>query len=108
MSLGGSADDQAMLGLTSMKVPAKRVIPVILKIIEIFKSEKKPGETLNTWIRKIVLGQGSSTIKSLHDIKEKLTPLTTIPELEKDSDFYVDYGNDGGFHAKTGKGECAA
>ena len=39
MSLGGRADEKAMLGTITTKVPAKRVIPTILKIIEIFKSE---------------------------------------------------------------------
>ncbi|HSD04300.1 MAG TPA: nitrite/sulfite reductase [Nitrosopumilaceae archaeon] len=108
MSLGGRADEQAMLGLYCMRVPAKRVIPVILKIIEIFKSEKKQGETLNSWIHRVIDGYGGPNIKSLNDIKEKLKPIVAAPSIEEDKDFYVDYGSDGGYHAKTGRGECAA
>ncbi|MEK6834314.1 MAG: nitrite/sulfite reductase, partial [Thermoproteota archaeon] len=108
MSLGGRADDQAMLGLSCLRVPAKRVIPVILKIIEIFKSEKKEGETLNSWIHRVIDGYGGPKIKSLNDIKEILKPLVVAPSIDQDKDFYTDYGSDGGYHAKTGKGECAA
>lgn len=108
MSLGGRADEQAMLGLMCMKIPAKRVIPVILKIIEIFKSEKKAGETLNSWVHRVISGYGGPNIKSIKDIKQILEPTVVAPAIEVDKDFYVDYGSDGGFHAKTGKGECAA
>lgn len=108
MSLGGRADEQAMLGLMCMKIPAKRVIPVILKIIEIFKSEKKAGETLNSWVHRVISGYGGPNIKSIKDIKQILQPTVVAPAIEVDKDFYVDYGSDGGFHAKTGKGECAA
>ncbi len=108
MSLGGRADGQAMLGLTCMKVPAKRVIPVILKVIEIFKSEKKAGESLNSWVHRVIDGYGGPNVKSINDIKQILQPMVTVPPVEVDKDFYADYGSDGGFHAKTGKGECAA
>ena len=108
MSLGGRADENAMLGLFCLRVPAKRVIPTILKIIEIFKSEKKEDETLDSWIHRVIDGYGGPKIKSLNDIKEILKPVITVPSIEQDKDFYADYGSDGGYHAKTGKGECAA
>ncbi|MEX0910811.1 MAG: nitrite/sulfite reductase [Nitrosopumilaceae archaeon] len=108
MSLGGRADEQAMLGLMCMKIPAKRIITVILKVIEIFKSEKKAGETLNSWVHRVISGYGGPNIKSIKDIKQILQPIVVAPAIEVDKDFYADYGSDGGFHAKTGKGECAA
>jgi sulfite reductase (ferredoxin) len=108
MSLGGRSDEQAMLGLTCMKVPAKRVIPAILKIIEIFKSDKKNGETLDSWIHRVIDNDGSNGVKSFNDIKEILKPVVVAPTIEQDKDFYVDYGNDVSYHARTGKGECAA
>ena len=43
MLLGGRSDEDTTLGHTCTKVPAKRVIPTILKIVEIFKSEKRQG-----------------------------------------------------------------
>jgi sulfite reductase (ferredoxin) len=108
MLLGGRADEKTMLGLTTTKVPAKRVIPTILKIIEIFKSEKRGSETLDSWMHRVIDGNGGPNVKSINDIKELLKSVVAAPPIDQDKDFYVDYGNDGNYHAKTGRGECAA
>jgi len=108
MSLGGRSDGDTMLGQTCLRVPAKRVIPVILKIIELFKQNKKPDDTLQSWIHRVVNNNEDSEIKSINDIKKVLEPLVIPPTKEEDPDFYLDYGNDTSYHTKTGKGECAA
>lgn len=108
MSLGGRSDGETMLGLTCTRVPAKRVIPIILKIIELFKQHKKPNDTLKEWIHRIVNEKEDSEIKSIHDIRKILDPLVIPPTKEDDPDFYSDYGSDTSYHTKTGKGECAA
>ncbi|MDH5463136.1 MAG: nitrite/sulfite reductase [Nitrosopumilus sp.] len=108
MSLGGRSDGDTMLGLTCLRVPAKRVIPVILKIIEVFKQNKKDDDTLKSWIYRIVNGNEDSNIRSINDIKKVLEPLIIPPTKESDPDFYLDYGSDTSYHTKTGKGECAA
>jgi len=108
MSLGGRSDGDTMLGVTCIRVPAKRVIPVILKIIETFKQNKKDDDTLKSWIHRIINGNEDSAIKSINDIKKILEPLIIPPTKENDPDFYLDYGSDTSYHTKTGKGECAA
>ncbi|MDH3340778.1 MAG: nitrite/sulfite reductase [Nitrosopumilus sp.] len=108
MSLGGRSDGDTMLGEICLRIPAKRVIPVILKIIELFKKKKKSGDTLKSWIHRIVNGNENSDIKSINDIKKILEPLVIPPTKEEDPDFYLDYGSDTSYHTKTGKGECAA
>jgi sulfite reductase (ferredoxin) len=108
MLLGGRSDGETMLGVSSVRVPAKRVIPVILKIIELFKQNKKPEDDLKSWIHRVVNGIDDSEIKSMDDIKKILTPLTLPPTKNEDPDFYSDYGSDTSYHTKTGKGECAA
>jgi len=108
MSLGGRSDGDTMLGQTCLRVPAKRVIPVILKIIELFKQNKKSDDTLQSWIHRVVNNNEDSEIKSINDIKKVLEPLVVPPTKEEDPDFYLDYGNDTSYHTKTGKGECAA
>jgi sulfite reductase (ferredoxin) len=108
MSLGGRADGQTMLGVNVMRIPAKRVMPAILKVIETFKANKKPGDTLKSWIHKVVTGHSDSQIKSIDDIKKILLPLTQVPSVTDDKDFYADYGSDSSYHTRTGKGECAA
>ena len=108
MSLGGRFDGDTTLGQTCLRVPAKRVIPVILKIIELFKENKKSDDTLKSWIHRIVSDSEDSNIKSINDIKKILEPLVIPPTKDDDPDFYLDYGSDTSYHTKTGKGECAA
>jgi len=108
MSLGGRSDGDTMLGQTCLRVPAKRVIPVILKIIKVFKENKKPDDTLKSWIHRVVNNSEDSEIKSINDIKKVLESLVIPPTKEEDPDFYLDYGSDTSYHTKTGKGECAA
>ena len=108
MSLGGRSDGETMLGATCHRIPAKRVIPVILKIIELFKKNKKSGDTLKVWIHRIVNGKEDSEVKSILDMRKALDPLTIPPTKEDDPDFFTDYGSDSSYHTKTGKGECAA
>lgn len=108
MSLGGRSDGDAMLGVICMRVPAKRVIPVILKIIETFKQNKKQDDTFKNWIHRLVTNHEESEIKSILDLKKILEPLVVPPTKESDPDFYSDYGSDTSYHTKTGKGECAA
>ena len=108
MSLGGRFDDRSMLGVTCIRVPVKRTIPVILKIIELFKKNKQSSDTLSAWIDRIVHGNESSKIKSVGDMKKILSPLVIPPSKDDDPDFYSDYGSDTSYHTVTGKGECAA
>jgi len=108
MSLGGRSDGETTLGATCSRIPAKRVIPVILKIIELFKQNKKSDDTLRDWIHRIINGKEDSRIKSIIDIRNILDPLIIPPTKEEDPDFYNDYGSDSSYHTKTGKGECAA
>jgi sulfite reductase (ferredoxin) len=97
-----------MLGIHCMRVPAKRVIPVILKLIEIFKKNKKSDDSLSSWISRVVKGNENSEIKSINDLKQILSSLAVSPTKEEDEDFYLDYGSDTNYHTITGKGECAA
>jgi sulfite reductase (ferredoxin) len=108
MSLGGRSDGETMLGVTCHRIPAKRVIPVILKIIELYKQNKKSDDTLKDWIHRIVNGKEDSEIKSITDMRKALDSFTIPPTKEEDPDFYNDYGSDSSYHTKTGKGECAA
>ena len=108
MLLGGRSDGQTMLGQICTRVPAKRVIPVILRIIELFKANRKPDDTLKTWIHRVVSNAEDSDITSIRDIQNAIRPLLVPPTKDEDPDFYLDYGNDTSYHTKTGKGECAA
>ena len=108
MSLGGKFDEDSMLGHHTARVPVKRVIPVILKIIELFKENKQPDDTLSKWIDRVVKGNESSKITGVEDIKKEIAPLIVPPKVEDEPDFYMDFGSDTNYHTVSGKGECAA
>ena len=108
MLFGGNGYEDGKLGKAIMRVPAKRVIDVIQKIVELYKNEKSSSETLDMWIDRIINSNGSGNVKNIDDIKTLLTPVTQLPPFEEGQEFYQDYGNDIKFVAKTARGECAA
>jgi sulfite reductase (ferredoxin) len=108
MLFGGSSGENGELGKTIMRIPAKRVIEVILKIIEIYKEEHDKSESLDCWIRRIVTGGGLGNIRNLDDLKSALSEVANLVSMVEDPDAYRDYGNDSKFVAKTARGECAA
>src|ERR687887_642670 len=108
MLFAGSAGEHGELGRAIMRVPAKRVIDIIHKIIEIYKQEKCSAETLNQWINRILKGEGTRSIKNVENIKAILTPVAQLPSIDQDPELYTDYGTDMKFSAKTARGECAA
>jgi sulfite reductase (ferredoxin) len=108
MLFGGNGSEDGKLGKAIMRVPAKKVIDVVKKVVELYKNDKSTSETLDLWIDNIVNGNGSGNIKNIEDIKVHLVPVTQLPPFEQGQDFYQDYGNDVKFSAKTARGECAA
>lgn len=107
MLLGGSTGENAALGKVFMRVPAKRVIDIVLKIIELYRQERKEGESLNGWILRVLKGEGSS-VKNSQNLKSIIDEVSKLPSPEQSPESYMDYGNDGQFTAKTARGECAA
>ncbi len=105
MLFGGSSGE---LGKAMMRVPAKRVIDTILKIIEIYKQQKSTNETLQQWVSGVSKGRGVGSIKNLEDMKAALAQVIQLPASDIDADAYMDYGSDSRFSAKTARGECAA
>ena len=110
MSFGGRDGEDGMLGKSVMRVPAKRVIATLIKIIEIYKQERSTNESFAMWIEKIIngVGNGNGEIKNLDDIKSVLIQTVSLPSAKDDPESYMDYGNDVQFSAKTARGECAA
>jgi sulfite reductase beta subunit-like hemoprotein len=108
MLFGGSGGEQSELGKAIMRVPAKRVIDTIRKIIEIYKQERSDSETLSQWINRIARGDGTGSIRNIENMKAMLTPVVQLPPEEQDPESYRDYGSGTRFSAKTAKGECAA
>jgi sulfite reductase (ferredoxin) len=110
MLFGGKDGEDGILGKSVLRVPAKRVISTIIKIIDIYRQERSANESLAMWINKLIKGatRGDGTVKNLDDIKTSLMETISLPNAKDDPDSYMDYGNDVKFSAKTARGECAA
>ena len=108
MLFGGSAGEQGELGKAAMRVPAKRVIDTILKVIEIYKQQRSQNETLHQWVVNVTKSRGVGDVKNLENMKAILAQVIQLPTPEQDPDAYRDYGSDYSFSAKTARGECAA
>ncbi|HKX21510.1 MAG TPA: nitrite/sulfite reductase [Nitrososphaeraceae archaeon] len=110
MMFGGRDGEEGMLGKSVMRVPAKRVIATLMKIIEIYKQERSAEESLSRWISKLINGvvNGRGQVKNLNDMKSALAQTVSLPSPGDDPEAYMDYGNDIKFSAKTARGECAA
>lgn len=110
MMFGGRDGEDGLLGRTVMRVPAKRIIPTLTKIIEIYRKERDENESLSVWIGKLINGAVNvkGQIRNLEEIKTVLMSTISLPSAEEDPEAYMDYGNDMKFSAKTAKGECAA
>ena len=108
MLFGGDSGKFSVLAKPIMRVPAKRVIDTIRKIIEIYKEDSRSGGSLKEWIDKIVRGEGVGKVKNVENMKFLLSPLMQLPPADKEPEMYKDYGNDIKFSAKTARGECAA
>ena len=72
MSLGGKFDEDSMLGHHTARVPVKRVIPVILKIIELFKENKQPDDTFPNGLIELLKEMNPRKLLALKTSKKKL------------------------------------
>jgi len=108
MLFGGSAGEQGELAKAAMRVPAKRVIDTVLKVIELYKQQKTGNESLHHWVVNVTKGQGPAGIKNLEGLKAALAQVIQLPTPDQDPEAYRDYGSDSTFSAKTARGECAA
>jgi sulfite reductase (ferredoxin) len=108
MLFGGDSGEFSVLAKPIMRVPAKRVIDTIRKIIEIYKEESSLDGSLKEWINRILRGEGTGKVKNIENMKLLLSPVVQLLPVDKEPEMYRDYGNDIKFSAKTARGECAA
>jgi sulfite reductase (ferredoxin) len=108
MLLGGKVGKENALGKIVARIPARRVVDVIFKLIEVYKQESSNGESFDEWIDKVLAGKGSGNIKDLNALKAIIEEAAKIPAPDVDPEAYVDYGSEKRFVVKTSRGECAA
>ncbi|MCS6767702.1 MAG: nitrite/sulfite reductase [Candidatus Nitrosocaldus sp.] len=108
MLLGGKVGKDSALGRVVARVPAKRIIDVILRLIDVYREERLEGESLASWIDRVLDGKGTGKIKGIDDLKPIIEEASRLPPPAEDPESYVDYGSDSRFIVRTARGECAA
>ena len=81
MSLGGRFDGMATLGEHCMRIPARRTIDAVVKIISILQrgdNSKDESDTLDSWLQRIIKGNENSAVKSSDDIKSPSAPISRM------------------------------
>ncbi len=98
LHLGGQANGTATIGQMTVKLPAKTVPAAISHLIEVYRRDRRPGETLPAFVKRA----GKATLK------EELIPYTILPAFAEDPSFYYDWEGEEEFVLEDlGPGECA-
>ncbi len=108
MLLGGRVGKDNALGRIVARVPARRIIDVILRLIDVYRKERVDGERFASWIDRILEGKGTGNIKNVDDLKLIIEEASRLPSPAEDPESYMDYGSDSRFIVRTARGECAA
>lgn len=98
LHLGGSVNGTAKIGQMTVKLPAKAVPAAISHLIDVYRRDRQPSESLPQFIARM----GKSKLK------DELIPYTIVPSFEEDSTFYYDWEGEEEFILEDlGPGECA-
>jgi sulfite reductase (ferredoxin) len=98
LHLGGKINGTAKIGQMTVKLPAKAVSAAVTHLIDVYRRDRKPGESMPAFIDRI--GKNA--------LKDELIPYTLVPSYEDDSTFYYDWEGEEEFVLEDlGPGECA-
>jgi sulfite reductase (ferredoxin) len=98
LHLGGQVNGTAKIGQMTVKLPAKSVPAAIRHLVEVYRRDRKTGESLQAFIART--GKAK--------LKEELIPYTIVPDYRDDPTYYYDWEGEGEFILEDlGPGECA-
>jgi sulfite reductase (NADPH) hemoprotein beta-component len=95
--LGGKFDGTAF-GRLAVKVPARRAPQALTRLLELYASEQKSGESPEDYFARVPLPR----------VQALLADLTEMTEAEATPDDFVDLGEKQSFQVVLQEGECAA
>jgi sulfite reductase (ferredoxin) len=98
LHLGGQVNGTAKIGQMTVKLPAKSVPAAIRHLVEVYRRDRQPGESLPSFI----------TRTGKAKLKEELIPYTIVPDYADDPTYYYDWEGESEFVLEDlGPGECA-
>lgn len=98
LHLGGGINGTARIGQLVVKLPARNVPAAISHLVEVYRRDRRPSETLPAFIQRV----GKSALK------DELIPYTIFPSFDEDPTYYYDWEAEKEFVLEDlGPGECA-
>ncbi|WHZ23536.1 MAG: Ferredoxin--sulfite reductase [Nitrospira sp.] len=98
LHLGGHVDGQPKIGQMTVKLPAKNVPAAIRHLVDVYRRDRREGETLLAFITRV--GKAA--------LKDALIPYTIVPPYDQDPTYYYDWEGEAEFVLEDlGPGECA-
>lgn len=98
LHLGGHVDGQPKIGQMTVKLPAKNVPAAIRHLVDVYRRDRREGETLLAFITRA----GKTALK------DELIPYTIVPPYDQDPTYYYDWEGEAEFVLEDlGPGECA-
>ncbi len=98
LHLGGHVDGTPKIGQLTVKLPAKSVPAAVRHLVDVYRRDRKTGETLQTFITRV--GKVA--------LKDELIPYTIVPPFDQDPTYYYDWEGEAEFVLEDlGPGECA-
>jgi sulfite reductase beta subunit-like hemoprotein len=82
----------------ALKVAAKNAPAVVGRLLDLYRAERRDGETFEAFVDRF----------SLDRIREAVKDLTELPAHAQAPDAYLDWGGTEAFGVHTGPGECAS
>jgi len=97
--VGGGTDTRgARFGRLAAKVPARRGVLALERLIDLYRADQQPSESATAFFARVDIARVKGVLKDL----EQLTPEDAVPE-----DF-IDLGEDTEFKPEVLDGECSA
>jgi sulfite reductase (NADPH) hemoprotein beta-component len=97
--VGGGVDGEvAHFGRIAAKVPARRMPDVLDRLVDLYRAERRPGETATAYFRRVEVERVKQAVADL----ERLSPEDAQP-----TDF-VDLADTAEFKVEAMEGECSA
>jgi sulfite reductase (ferredoxin) len=98
LHLGGRVNGTAKIAQLIVKVPAKNVPAAVQHLLDLYRRDRKNGESLLSFIDR------TGKLR----LKDELIPYTILPTYQEDPKFYIDWESDEEFSVEDlGPGECA-
>jgi sulfite reductase (NADPH) hemoprotein beta-component len=95
---GGVSEQGATFGRLAAKVPARRIPEVVERLIDLYASDRRPGESATDFFERV----------DVERVKRVLIPLEQFTAEDAVPDDYVDLAEAGEFAPVVMEGECSA